>query len=330
VKLRIRLSALQQALIYATALGLAGGCMKNRKQDTEDTPDVSQRPVEAEPISAQSSNVGILDLKVELRDDGLLLHVGNLPAGAILECHLDDKPMSACHDGALYARPVEGDHKISAIATKDGVTVAIGESQPFTILPGTGGELDPDNNPRHPLNLQIDDIGFANGATVPMNKDFVAKFKFTKQPGCEAQLRCQYDSRTSSFWVDCDEGGKSFTIPKDTLAMGLQYLGVYAQCPGEEPGPILTMFWWGVPDETYEPLQLTEIKDNAGRHIVSLVRADDCPESLQAYECMVPSATFGEEWARCANGNVIDDPAAGQQVRMSCEGRQGPALKLAE
>src|SRR5689334_8327565 len=122
----LRLSSLQQALIYTVALGLAGGCMKNRKHDTEDTPDVPEHPVSPEPISAQSSNVGVLDLKVELRDDGMLLHVGNLPAGATLECHLDDKPLSACHDGALYARPLEGDHKISAVAIKDGNTVAIG------------------------------------------------------------------------------------------------------------------------------------------------------------------------------------------------------------
>lgn len=324
----LRLSAAKQVVLYTLALGLVGGCMKNRKGKAEEGPDAVTSPGESDTISAQSDkSLGVLDVKVELRDDGMMIHVGNVPAGSTLQCHLDDKPMSACKDGSLYARPAEGDHKVTATSIKDGVTTAIGESEPFQVLPGTGGDVDAENNPRNPLNLQVDDVTFANGATVPMTKDFVAKFKFTKAPSCEAgklQVRCQYDSRTSPFWVDCDEGGNSFTISKDLLAMGLQYLAVVASC-GDEPGPILTLFWWGVPDESYQPLQLSEIKDDAGRHILSLVRDDDCPESLQAFEC-APAGT--EEFARCANGNVVDNPDAGYQVRMTCEGRQGPVLSL--
>ncbi len=324
----LRLSTPKQVVLYTLALGLVGGCMKNRKGEAEDGPEVAQTPGEAETISAQSSNIGVLAIKVDLRDNGIELHVGNVPPGSILACHLDDKPMSACGDGQLYVRPADGDHKISAVAIKDGIATALGESDVFSIQAGTGGEVDVDNNPRNPLNLQIDDITFANGATVPMNKDFVAKFKFTKPPTCAVpvEVRCQYDSYSSAFWVDCDEGNASFTISKDLLAMGLQSLEVVASCAGE-PGPVLAMFWWGVPDESYLPLQLTEIKDNAGRHILNLVRADDCPEALQTFEC---AAAGTEEYARCANGNVVDNPEAGFQVRMTCEGRQGPVFKLGE
>ncbi len=322
----LRLSSPKQVAFYTLALGLVGGCMKNRKGEAEDGPEVAQTPGEVETISAQSSNVGVLAIKVDLRDNGIELHVGNIPPGSTLACHLDDKPMSACGDGQLYARPADGDHKVSAVAIKNGITTALGESDVFSILPGTGGDVDPDNNPRNPLNLQIDDITFANGATVPMTKDFVAKFKFTKAPACEATVRCQYDNRP--FWVDCDDGNASFTVSKDLLAMGLQHLADQASSGGgEPPGPVLTMFWWGVPDENYLPLQLAEIKDNAGRHILSLVRADDCPEALQVYEC---AAAGTEEYARCANGNVVDNPEAGFQVRLTCEGRQGPVFKLGE
>lgn len=319
----------KKAVLYTLTLGLVGGCLKDRQQkaDDEEGPEVPQDPVSQEPITAQKSGVGLLDVKVELRDDGMLLHVGNVPAGSTLECHLDDKALVPCHDGALYARPTDGDHKISALAMKDGVATAIGESQPFTVLAGTGGDVDPDNNPRNPLNLQIDDLAFANGAIVPMTKDFVLKFKFTKEPKCDQlEVRCQYDSRTSPFMVDCDEGGKSFTISKDLLALGLQYFTAQAFCAGE-PGPALTVHWWGVPDETYQPLALTVIKDSSERNIVNLIKADDCPESMQRFEC---AAAGSDEFALCANGNVIDQPEAGYRVRMTCEGRQGPALTLGE
>ncbi len=314
-------SVATKTLFLALSVGAFAGCTRIHKK-SEATPDIPTRPADEQPVTAQKSNVGILDIKVELRSDGMLLHVAALPNGSALECDLDDKPLVPCHDGALYARPADGDHKISAVALRDGATTAIGESAPFSVLPGTGGAFDPENNPRSPLNLALDDKDFANGMTVPMTKDFIAKFKFSAAPTCKATLKCQYDSRTSPFWVDCDKSGTSFTVAKDLVAMGLQYLAVQASCDGQI-GPILTLFWWGVPDATYQPLALSVIKDQKRRNIVNLIKSDDCPESMQKYEC---AAKAEDDFSLCDNGNVIDAPQAGFRVRLTCEGRQGPVL----
>jgi hypothetical protein len=313
---------LKKAALVALCCWAAFGCEKWKKKSASDN-DTPASPVDLTPIEAGKSQVGILTLKVLLRDDGILLQVGQIPAGSTLECDMDDQPLVPCHDGALFARPKEGDHKISAVALKDGAVTAIGESAPFTILPGTGGINDPDNNPRNPLTVALDNPGFSNGMTVPMTQDFVAKFKYANKPTCQARMQCKYDSRSSPFWNDCDAGGESFTVKKDIMAAGLQYLSVQATC-GDQVGPILTLFWYGVPDG-YKPMMLNAVQDGQGRHIVNLIKSDDCPESQQRFEC---AAKADGEWSLCENGNVIDNPAAGASVRLRCSDATGPVLTL--
>jgi hypothetical protein len=306
----------------ASAALLLAACEPPKKADADDADAVAapESSVDAAPIDAQRSGSGLLEVKVDLRADGMLLNVGQIPPGATLECDLDEKPLVPCHDGALFARPEAGQHKVSVLALLGGATAAIGESEPFTILPGTGGAFDADDNPRNALTLVNGDKSFVNGGTVSLDKDFVAAFAFAKKPalGCKAEMRCKYDSRTSAFWTDCDG---SYTIPKELLALGLQYLSVQASC-GDDVGPILTYSFYGVPKD-YAPMMLREIKDGNDRHIVNLVKADDCPLSQQKFEC---AETAEDDFATCAN--VVDAPAAGFRIRVTCEDRVGPELVL--
>src|SRR5687768_14568230 len=153
-------------IVLATLVALATACVKDKAKDSDDV-DIPDRPVDVTPVVARSTEQGLLEVRAELKDDGLLLHVGKVPAGATLECDLDDVPLVPCHDGALFARPGEGDHKVLVVAMKNGQRVAVGESQKFTVLPGTGGAFDSDNNPKNPLMLLVDDPSFQNDMTKP-------------------------------------------------------------------------------------------------------------------------------------------------------------------
>lgn len=311
------------AALVASCCWAAFGCENWRKKTNSDS-DTPPSPVDLTPIEAGKSSVGILEVKVVLRDSGYTLNIGGIPPGSTLECDIDDQPLVPCNDGGEYARPADGDHKITAVALKEGAVTAIGESRPFTILPGTGGSFDSENNPRNPLTVVIDDAKIVNGMTVPMSKDFVTRFKFANTPTCKAKFQCKYDSRTSPFWNDCDEDGKSFTVRKDIMAAGLQYLSVQAACD-DQVGPILTMFWYGVPDD-YKPMMLGAVQDGQGRHIVTLIKSDDCPESQQRFQC---ASTTDGEFNLCPTGNVIDNPSAGYAVRLNCGDQTGPILTLA-
>lgn len=310
-------------LMSIVALTSAVGCTKLRRGTKEEAAPVPLKPVDETPLEAQKSNLGIIDLKVELRSDGMLLKVANVPAGAELNCNMEDKALVPCHDSALFERPADGEHKVTAVAIKDGAPVAYGESAPFSVLPGTGGGLEADGDPRNPLTLVIDDPTFKPGMPLPLNADFKAKFKYAAPPTCKAEVRCKYDSRTSQFWTECDTGSTSFTVAKDLMALGLQYFSAQATC-GDQVGPILTLFWYGVP-EGYEPLMLKSLADPNGRHVVELIRDQDCAEGQDAkFECAAKDAA---EFALC-DGNVFESPAPGYRVRFSCAGKAGPELIL--
>lgn len=204
---------------------------------------------------------------------------------------------------------------------KAGQKVALGDSATFTVAPldATDTSADAGKN----LALLVDDVNFRNGMTVPMTADFVARFKLAQPAACATKLRCSYDRPNNPFWTDCDTGANTFTINKDLLASGLQYVSAQASC-GDQLGPILTVFFYGVP-ANYEPLMLRAIKDSTGRRIVNLVKADDCPESQQKFEC---SEDAFDPFTRCVNGNVVDAPGTAFRMRLVCDNRTGPALNL--
>ncbi len=314
------------------ALAASFGCTKLEKlvtkksgEDPAVEPTLPQRPVDEAPVEAKSSEGGVVVVRVELRPDGLLLGLAGVPPGALLECDLDARPLVPCHDGALFSRPEAGDHKINLIALVNGQKVAFGASATFTVEPQN--QAGPDGEVKSPLALEVSDPAFANGQIVKMTEDFTARFRFADDAaaralGCEPSLKCSYDSRTSPFWTACDAGSGSFTVDKDLLALGVQYLSVQARC-AEHVGPILTMFFWGVP-AGYEPMKLRAITDGEGRHVVSLIKADDCPDK-QSYEC---SEAADDPFGACVNGNSVDNPPKGFRIRMSCGGKPGPALDL--
>lgn len=316
-----RVASLSIAAACTLSIALVSGCVRNKGKTPEPSAELPAYPVDGSPVAAKKSQLGILKIKVDLRSDGLLLNISGVPANATLECDLDDQPLIPCHDGALFARPADGPHKISAIALIDAQMVAVGESAEFTILPGTGGAIDATDQARNNLTLTMADANFVDGAAVPVTKDFVANFKFVQAPQCQPTLRCKYDSRTSAFWTDCDENKTSFTIPQALLASGLQYLSAQATC-GDQIGPILTVFFYGVPDN-YEPLMLQALKDSTGQYFASLVKADDCPISQQTFQCAESST---DEFELCTNANVLKDPPAGYRMRLVCDGRTGPTL----
>jgi len=66
-------------LALLMAIFLVPSCTKSKATNGAD--DLPAKPVNDEPIAAQKSTAGILDLAVDLRDDGMLLHVAGLPGG---------------------------------------------------------------------------------------------------------------------------------------------------------------------------------------------------------------------------------------------------------
>lgn len=308
-------------ILTATTCALAlSSCIKGKRNNIDPGTDSPSSPVSNEPILVTKSDKGLLEVAITVRDDGMLLNVKNIPEGAILECDLDDKPLVPCHDGALFLRPEPGDHLVSAVALRDGNIVSVGESKVFTVAPVTQDVLE--SPEQGSLALMLSNSGFANGAPLPVSKDFKATFKFVSanQPkDCKPQLRCKYDSRTSQFWTSCDLNSSSYTVSKDLMAIGLQYLSVQSTC-GDRIGPITTVFWYGVPDD-YKPMSLQVVRDNNGRAIVSLVRDVDCPEGQQTFEC---AADATAPFIKCETGNALENPKAGARVRLQCENQTGP------
>lgn len=302
------------------ALAVLAGCTKLRRGREDDTEVLPSKPSEQATFDAAKSTIGIMTIEATLRSDGLLLRISNVPADAKLDCDLDNKPLVPCHDGALFSRPEAGDHKVTAVALRDGAAVAFGSSAVFTVLPVSAG-AEADSDPKSGLAL-VPDAAFSNGMIVLMNKDFKASFKFANTPECEAKVLCKYDSRTSQFWTECDSGSQSFTVAKDLLALGAQYLSVQASC-GDRLGPILTLQWYGVPED-YQALMLKDVRDPNGRHVVELIREDDCVEGqARKFECAVKDAT---EFEQCVDSNTFDKPVAGSRVRFNCAGTAGPEL----
>lgn len=306
-------------MLTATAIGLSG-CIKSKKNNIEEQIDAPTSPVSDEPITVTKSEKGLLDIIVTIRDDGMLLKISNIPDGAVLECDLDDKPLVPCHDGAFFLRPENGDHVVTAVALKNSNLVSAGESKVFTV--SAMSQESSESPDQGSLVLIMNDSKFSNATTLPITSDFTARFKFAtaNQPKeCKPELRCKYDSRTSQFWTTCDKDASSYTVSKDLMAMGLQYLSVQATC-SDRIGPILTVFWYGVP-EKYQPLMLQSVSDPTGRAIVSLVRDTDCPEGQQVFEC---SADANTAFNKCETGNSLATPKKGFRVRMVCDNQTGP------
>jgi hypothetical protein len=312
----VLLVSISSALLFLTSTG----CIKGKRNNIEAQSDGPVGPVSDEPIVVSKSEKGLLDIQVTIRDDGMLLNISNIPSGAILECDLNDKPLVPCHDGAFFLRPDVGDHVINAVALKDGSLVSAGESKLFTVTPMAQGDID--SIDRGSLALTMDVPSFSNATTLPVSADFTAKFKFADKnlpKDCKPIFRCKYDSRTSQFWTSCDHDSQSYTVSKDIMAMGLQYLSMQATC-SDQVGPILTIFWYGVPDN-YKPLMLQAVKDPAGKAIVTLVRDSDCPEGQQIFECSPDAAT---PFVKCETGNAIAGSKKGARVRLHCDNQTGP------
>jgi len=313
---KLLITTIFAALVYM----IMTGCIKDKRNNIEYQGEQPVGPASEEPIVVSRSDRGLLDIQVTIRDDGMLINITNIPPGSSLECDLDDKPLVPCHDGAFFLRPNVGDHIIHAIAVKDGNMISAGESKVFTVSPLSQGDID--GVDRGSLSLVMDDPSFSNASTLPISSDFIAKFKFAEknQPkDCSPIFRCKYDSRTSQFWTSCDQNAPSYTVSKDIMAMGLQYLSIQATC-SDQVGPIYTIFWYGTPDN-YQPLMLQAVKDQAGKAIVSLVRDADCPESQQIFECSPDANTA---FMKCETGNAIADSKKGARVRLHCDNLTGP------
>jgi hypothetical protein len=275
-------------------------------------------------VTPQAGSQAGLSVSLDIRDDGILLHINGIPDGASLECLLNDAPLSPCHDGALLARPATGNYKIKVVARRDGGVVNLGETPTFSVNPSVGGTVGSEVGVE--LVLEQSDPEFVNGMAIVRDQIKTFTFKLRNPAPCDSpQFRCRYDSRTSNFWTNCDSGKASYTLPKGVMALGLQYLSVQAACP-LQVGPELTYFWYGVPSG-YEPLMLASVKDSTSRYVLNLVKADDCPEGDQKFECAQPGQT--DQWSLCQqteNANVFDNPQDGFRVRLACGDKKGPVF----
>jgi hypothetical protein len=308
--------------IWATCCLLATtlACDKFQKkhEDKSDVPNTKK----IETIDAKKSKADILVVKATVRRDGIMLDISDLPKDSILECDLNNKPLTPCHDGALFALPDPGEYSITAVATVKSKIAALGSSKKFIILPadGIGGNQDEKN----PLNLVLDDSNFKQNMAWRNDQDFTVRWKFFKKPICQPVVKCRYPSKQSPFWITCSEDGRSFTFPKETMATGLQFLTVQASCDNIR-GPELNLQWYGVP-VSYEPLMIQDASDSNDRHILNLIKSDDC----SSYDELrfVCSRTTGEDFKACENGNVVDNPQPGFRIRATCGSKIGPPISF--
>src|SRR5690606_14119049 len=107
------------------------------------TPEI--KPEEPKQITATSSTYGVLTIETKTTTNSLSIRIKDVPDGARLECHLNQEPLTPCHDGAVYDLPREGRHKISAIAIKDDRIVALGESKAFEVAAVNSGNSSPED-----------------------------------------------------------------------------------------------------------------------------------------------------------------------------------------
>jgi len=309
------------ALIILTSI-LCAGAACEKKKSVVSTRTIPDRPVESEPIHAGKSGEQPLDLRAEIREDGILISIKNTPADTTIECTMSSIKIEPCHDGALIAKPAPGDYDFNVTAIRAGATISAANVK-ITILPSNaGGGADVVSLAQQPLAMIIDDPDFTNGMAIKRSQDLILKFRFITKPDCEAQVRCNYDSRTTAMWPLCDTPS-SKTIAKGVMAAGLQFLTVQASCD-TAVGPKLELFWYGVPDN-YTPLMLQTVSDSNKRHIFTLIRAEDCPESMLTWKCASPGQ---DQFSPCEKGNVMDAPPSGFRIKAVCDSREGPAFSI--
>ena len=296
-------------LLCLTTLACTGKKNKDEKKDPGD-------------VAARSSVEGLLDVSVMVRESEIELNIKNAPKGSVFECELGKKPLTPCHNGALYKKPVQdGNYLIAVDALVMGKRVATGASQIFTITKGVVGTST--DEPNHPLALRITDPNIKFGMTVKKSKDFVIPFAFVRVGPCQKkEFRCRIGSPVSPFWTVCDPDKDAYTVKSALINTGPQDIGIQALC-GDQVGPILNLRWYGVPDD-YQDLMLQDLSDGQGRHLIELVRDIDCPIEKRRYEC----STSGGAFSLCPNSNQLSQPAPGFKIRLSCEGRYGPVLSF--
>ena len=277
---------------------------------------------EAGDVVAKSSIEGLLDVSVAVRESEVQLNIKNAPKGSVFECELAKKPLVPCYSGALFKKPLQdGNYFVSVDALVLGKRVATGASQIFTITKGVVGTST--DEPNHPLALRITDPNIKFGMTVQKSKDFVIPFAFVRVGPCQKkEFRCRIGSPVSPFWTVCDLDKDAYTVKSALINMGPQDIGIQALC-GDQVGPILNLHWYGVPDD-YQDLMLQDLSDGQGRHLIDLIRDIDCPVEKRRYECSASGGAF----SLCPNSNQLSQPAPGFKIRLSCEGRFGPALSF--
>lgn len=308
--------------LISASLCVLTACTQKKNAASKDGAGQTRTPNSGQAVAPRSSTEGLLDVAVKLREDGLLLAIKNAPKGSAFECEIGNQPLSPCHDGAILPKPLQdGDYSILVDAMIEGRRVATGASQTFTITRGSLGTTTDD--PNHPLALRFTETRLRFGMTAPKAKDFVLSFALVRPLACaQPTFRCRLDTPISPFWTVCDQSGKSFTIKSALIAFGPQDVGIQASC-GENVGPVLNLRWYGVPDD-YQEMQLQDLTDGQGRHLVELMRDIDCPREKRRYEC----SSRDENFTLCANANQLTYPASDFKIRMNCEGRIGPTLVL--
>src|SRR5690606_36989754 len=112
-----------------------------------------------------------------------------------------------------------------------------------------------------------------------------------------------------------------------TMARGLQYLQVQAEC-GDRVGAPLVMHWYGVPDGyrymAVSAIAVNDASNNRKRHIFSLVRPSDCPTNMLTVLCRTQP---GSEYRVCSE-NYVDNPRPGFSVLPVCKGIQYPPYEI--
>ena len=285
-------------------------------------------------VSAKSSADGIIGITLTFNyaEKTFTPQFSEIPDNTKLSCALEEDILTECFAGIIVPMPeTNGVFRFSVLAKEGAQIKAVGEVK-FRIGDQAQGVSILESNHQNyhgslaielASDLRISGKRFSNGMAIKRHNTTTFKFAFKNTPGCQPKLRCSTDRLGNNFNPLCS-GANSMTFSAASMAKGLQFLRVQAEC-GDRVGMPLTLHWYGVHDNyTYMGIQAITLPTTK-EYFFTLMRPTDCPENQLSFECK-----GSKEGAFKECKNSVKAPADSFSIRAVCNDKPYSAFSLSE
>lgn len=264
--------------------------------------------------SKSERGVQSLSVALEKAFEGYHLKLGTLPPQSRLECKLDEKPVTPCHDDAVFTFEEERPYHLTVSAFDDLGKFAEGSAALVYSKDRPAASVDT-------LAIQLKGDSWRNGQTAVEGTDLEFKLSLPNDPRCDTSITYEhrYDKMVGTIPVVNGQ-----VNAKAKVVSGKQAHVIQARC-GDVRGTPFEIYWYGVPAD-YKPLMLKMVKADA--YAVSLVKDDDCPAGLLQLECAAGASTEFKVESCKLRGSTLPLAAAGTKVRARCGASTGSELVL--